>query len=149
MMSRIFITVMFLSSFCFGQESKNQEIEKPIRDLFSAMRNADSELLKSAFAETAVLQTITKGGVVKTDSMKDFASTISASSKGDLDERIVIESIHVDGELASVFTPYQFYYKGKFSHCGVNSFQLVKQNDKWKIQYVIDTRRKENCENIK
>lgn len=148
-MKRIFIIVVFLSSFCFGQESKNKEIEKPIRDLFSAMKNADSELLKSAFAETAVLQTVTKGGVVKTDSMKDFVSTISTSSKGDLDERIIIESIHVDGELATVFTPYQFYYKGKFSHCGANSFQLVKQNDKWKIQYVIDTRRKENCENIK
>ncbi|WP_251040508.1 nuclear transport factor 2 family protein [Chryseobacterium sp. ISL-6] len=149
MINRILVIAMFFSSFCFGQGSENKEIEKPIRDLFSAMKNADPDLLKSTFAETAVLQTITKGGVVKTDSINDFISTISKASKGDLDERIIVESINVDGELASVFTPYQFYYKGKFSHCGANSFQLVKQNDKWKIQYIIDTRRKENCENIK
>ena len=148
-MKKIVVVVLFFSSFCFGQESKNQEIEKPIRDLFLGMKNADAELLKSAFAETAILQTITKDGVVKTDSIPDFASSISKASKGDLDERITIESIHIDGDLASIFTPYQFYYKGKFSHCGANSFQLVRQNNSWKIQYIIDTRRKENCENIK
>ncbi|MFP3594978.1 hypothetical protein SB689_23835, partial [Chryseobacterium sp. SIMBA_038] len=67
----------------------------------------------------------------------------------DLEERIIIEAIHTDGNLASVFTPYSFYLKGKFSHCGANSFQLVKQNEEWKIQYIIDTRRKDNCKEIK
>lgn len=148
-MNKIFAIALFFSSFCFGQQSKNQDIEKPIRDLFSGMKNSDSELVRSAFAENAILQTITKDGVVKTDSIPDFISSISKASKGDLDERITIEAIHIDGNLASVFTPYQFYYKGKPSHCGANSFQLVKQSNSWKIQYIIDTRRKENCENIK
>jgi len=61
------------------------------------------------------------------------------------DERIVFETIRIDGPLASVWTPYNFYYEGKFSHCGVNSFQLVKINGEWKIQYLIDTRRKQGC----
>ncbi|MBK1897459.1 nuclear transport factor 2 family protein [Chryseobacterium paridis] len=148
-MKKLAIIALLFGSFCFGQESKNQDIEKPIRDLFLAMKNSDAELLKSSFAETAILQTIKKDGLVKTESISDFAASISKASKGDLDERISIESIHVDGDLASVFTPYQFYYKGNFSHCGANSFQLVKQNGSWKIQYIIDTRRKENCANVK
>jgi len=41
-----------------------------------------------------------------------------------------------------VWTPYQFYYKEQYSHQGANSFQLVKGVDGWKIQYLIDTRRK-------
>jgi hypothetical protein len=45
-----------------------------------------------------------------------------------------------------VWTPYRFIFNGKFSHCGVNSFTLVKLNGEWKINYVIDTRRKEKCE---
>ena len=76
-------------------------------------------------------------------------SSFSKLSKNDADEKIKFEAIHIDGNLASVFTPYEFYYKGKFSHCGANSFQFVKQNNVWKIQYIIDTRRKENCENSK
>ncbi|KFF13608.1 hypothetical protein IW15_07440 [Chryseobacterium soli] len=143
-MNKIVIVTLLFSALSFGQ-SAHEEIEKPIRDLFLAMKNADSGLLKSSLTETAVLQTITKDGAVKNEDIKDFISSISKAVKGDLDERITIESIQVDGNLASVFTPYQFYYKGKFSHCGANSFQLVQQNKVWKIQYIIDTRRKENC----
>jgi hypothetical protein len=77
-----------------------------------------------------------------------FCFLVSKFTKGDLDERIIIEAIHTDGHLASVFTPYSFYVKGKLSHCGANSFQLVKQNTEWKIQYIIDTRRKDNCKAI-
>jgi predicted lactoylglutathione lyase len=147
-MNKIFAVTLFLSTFFFAQNNQNQEIEKPIRNLFLAMKNADPELLKSTFSETAILQTITKDGV-KNEDIRDFISSISKASKDDLDERIMIEAIHTDGNLASVFTPYQFYYKGKFSHCGANSFQLVKQNNEWKIQYIIDTRRKENCKDLK
>jgi hypothetical protein len=147
-MNKIFtVALLFGSFFCFGQQ-QNQEIEKPIRNLFIAMKNADPELLKTTFSDTAILQTITKDGV-KNEEIKDFIASISKYSKGDLDERIVIEAIHTDGNLASVFTPYSFYFKGKFLHCGANSFQLVKQNGEWKIQYLIDTRRKENCKEIK
>ncbi len=142
------MTAVLFGAFCFGQQTQNQEVEKPIRNLFLAMKNADPELLKSTFSETAILQTITKDGV-KNEEIKDFIASISKYSKNDLDERITIEAVHTDGNLASVFTPYSFYFKGKFSHCGANSFQLIKQNGEWKIQYLIDTRRKENCKEIK
>ena len=143
-MNRIFACALLLGSYCFGQ---NQEIEKPVRNYFTAMKNADAELLKSVFSETAVLQTITKDGV-KNEDINNFIASVSKMQKNDLDERITIEAIHTDGNLASVFTPYSFYFKGKFSHCGANSFQLVKQNGEWKIQYLIDTRRKDNCKEI-
>lgn len=138
--------LVLISISCLGQQ--NKDIEKPIRNLFLGMKNADLELVKSAFAESAVLQTITKDGTVKSDSISDFIASVSKFTKGDLDERIIVEAIHTDGNLATVFTPYSFYLKGKLSHCGANSFQLVKQNNEWKIQYIIDTRRKDNCKEI-
>lgn len=146
-MNKIMICLVLISISCFGQQ--NNDIEKPIRNLFLGMKNADSELVKSAFAENALLQTITKDGLVKSDSIQDFITSVSKFTKGDLDERITVEAVHTDGNLASVFTPYSFYLKGKLSHCGANSFQLVKQNNEWKIQYIIDTRRKDNCKEIK
>ncbi|BAP32768.1 uncharacterized protein CHSO_3731 [Chryseobacterium sp. StRB126] len=146
-MNKIAAILLIFSGFCFGQQ--NQDIQKPIRNLFLGMKNADPELVKTAFAKNAVLQTITKDGTVKSDNIQEFIGTVSTFTKGDLDERIVVEAIHTDGNLASVFTPYSFYLKGKLSHCGANSFQLVKQDNEWKIQYIIDTRRKENCKEIK
>ncbi|GEN76451.1 nuclear transport factor 2 family protein [Chryseobacterium hagamense] len=146
-MKKISAVALLLGSFCFGQQ--NAEIEKPVRNLFSGMKNADAELLKSVFSDTAILQTIAGDGV-KTESIDDFIHSVSKTEKEALDERITIEAIHKDGNLASVFTPYTFYFRGKFSHCGANSFQLVKQrNGEWKIQYLIDTRRKDQCKEIK
>jgi len=65
--------------------------------------------------------------------------------KAALDERIRFDMIKIDGALASVWTPYSFYYNNKLSHCGVNVLLLILTNSGWKIQYVIDTRRKDNC----
>ncbi|EFK33437.1 Putative lumazine-binding [Chryseobacterium gleum] len=145
-MNKIIVFFLLISISGFGQQ--NKDIEKPIRNLFLGMKNADPELVKSAFTENAVLQTITKDGTVKSDSVQDFIASVSKFPKGDLDERIIIEAVHTDEGLASVFTPYSFYLKGKLSHCGANSFQLVKQNNEWKIQYIIDTRRKDSCKEI-
>lgn len=140
-----FIILLFLNYCCFAQASEENQIKETINNLFVGMKNADANLVSSAFFENAILQTISKNGTVKTDELKGFISSVSGFSKSDLDEKISYSAIHIDGNLASVFTPYEFYFKGKFSHCGANSFQLVKQNNIWKIQYLIDTRRKEDC----
>ncbi|RYZ94279.1 MAG: hypothetical protein EOP47_28140, partial [Sphingobacteriaceae bacterium] len=59
--------------------------------------------------------------------------------------RITWGDIKIDGELASVWTPYKFYLGDKFSHCGINFFQLMKMATGWKVIYIVDTRRKDNC----
>lgn len=143
-MRKIFIVLLFLSSFCFAQKTEKDVVKESVEKLFTGMKNADTTMIKSVFADNAILQTITKNNTVKTDKVEDFVNSISKLSKNDADEKIKFKAIHIDGSLASVFTPYEFYFKGKFSHCGANSFQLVKQNDVWKIQYLIDTRRT-NC----
>ena len=130
-------------------QSTEDSVKSVVNNMFAAMKNADSVGLKNVFSEWAVLQTIsrTKEGAtaVRTENINDFASFVGKSTKGDADERITFGAIHIDGALASVWTPYQFYYKGNFSHCGVNSFQLVRINGVWKVQYIIDTRRKTDC----
>ena len=142
-MKKIFF--LLISSFSFAQNTSEKEIIKPIENLFNAMKSADSLGVKNAFSDSAIMQTFGKNQEIRTDKVEDFAKQVGASKAGDLDERFTISKILVDGNMASVWVPYQFYYKGNFSHCGVNSFQLVKINDEWKIQYIIDTRRKDNC----
>lgn len=136
---------VLISAFAFSQSSEELQIKASINSLFDGMKTSDSTKVSNAFSKTAVLQTIAKNGEVKNENIKDFAVSISKAAKGSLDERITFSNILIDGNLASVWTPYEFYYQGKFSHCGVNSFQLVKTNNEWKIQYIIDTRRKDNC----
>lgn len=139
-MKKIFF--LLISSFSFAQNTSEKEIVKPIENLFNAMKSADSHGVKNAFSGSAIMQTFGKNQEIRTDKVEDFAKQVGGSQAGDLDEKFTISKILVDGNMASVWVPYQFYYKGNFSHCGVNSFQLAKINNEWKIQYIIDTRRK-------
>ncbi|HKB42832.1 MAG TPA: hypothetical protein VKC90_00520 [Chitinophagaceae bacterium] len=82
---------------------------------------------------------------MKNEEIAEFIDFISKQSPGACDESISFETIKIDGPLSIAWTPYNFYYNRQFSHCGVNSFQLVRLKGQWKIQYIIDTRRKQRC----
>lgn len=130
-------------------QSPADSVKSVVNQLFTAMQHADSALLVSCFADSAILQTIVDRdgkAAIKSESISGFAKVVAQMEKGSLDERIQFDVIRIDGALAIAWTPYTFYFKGKFSHCGVNSFQLVRIDGKWKIQYLVDTRRKEGCE---
>ncbi|MBL7723048.1 MAG: nuclear transport factor 2 family protein [Chitinophagaceae bacterium] len=144
---------ILLTILTCGKSAKSQTAEDSVKavinSLFTGMKNADPELLKKCFADSMVLQTISRSRegklIVVNEKPAAFIDFISKEQPGNADERIFFETIKIDGPLAIAWTPYNFYYKGNFSHCGVNSFQLVRFNGEWKIQYLIDTRRKQGC----
>lgn len=143
---KYFFALLLLSSFTVNAQTEEVKVKVPIQALFDGMRKADTAL----FAPNAILQTITKnkeGQVgVRTENINDFIASVAKAKEGALDERIKYDGIKVDADLAIAWTPYQFYYNSAFSHCGVNSFQLVRINGQWKIQYIIDTRRRQGCD---
>lgn len=140
------LTVLLAAASTQAQTTEDS-VKAAVNRLFEGMKNADAALLRSAFADSAILQTIARnkeGGFhIRNEKINEFADFVGKQAKGAADERIQFETIRIDGPLAVVWTPYKFYYKGQFSHCGVNSFQLVRLKGEWKIQYLIDTRRKE------
>jgi ketosteroid isomerase-like protein len=134
--------------FLKAQSAKDSVIAT-VKQFFEAMKNADTAVLKSTLTDNAILQTIKKDGtktIVGNEDIKAFIDFVGHQKAGDADEQIKIESVNSDGPLATAWTPYQFFYKGKFSHCGINSFQLVRLDAGWKIQYIIDTRKREGCQ---
>lgn len=152
-MKKIYI-FLFLSMLSFSQSfaqgnTEEDAVKATINLLFDGMRNSDTTAIRKAFAARNIMETIAvnKDGkaIVRTDNINNFIKSIGAPHPEKYDERIVFTKILIDANLASVWTDYKFYVGEKFSHCGVNSFQLFKGEDGWKIIYIIDTRRKENC----
>ncbi|MBS1934820.1 MAG: nuclear transport factor 2 family protein [Bacteroidetes bacterium] len=131
-------------------QSPEDSVKEAINQLFTAMKNADASLIKASFTDSAILQTVRTNAegkiIIETDGVNQFAEVISKLEKNAADERIIFDVVRIDGPLAIAWTPYTFYFKGKFSHCGVDSYQLVRINGAWKIQYLIDTRRKQGCD---
>ncbi len=131
-------------------QTAEDSVKMTINHFFEGMKKSDTTLIRTTLTEGVIFQTITrkKDGnlMVKTENVNEFLTFIANPQKDVADERITFESIKIDGALASVWTPYKFYSGEKFSHCGANSFQLVKVDGAWKIQYIIDTRRRQGCE---
>jgi len=148
----VLLTLIFFVAIVTPTQAQTTEdsVKAVVNQLFTGMKNADANLVVTAFADSAVLQTIARdkdgGPMIRNEKVSDFAGFIRTQKKDAADERIQFETIKIDGPLAIVWTPYKFYYNGQFSHCGVNSFQLVRLKGQWKIQYLIDTRRKQPCE---
>lgn len=146
----IVLTAIQCISIVTNAQTPEDSVKAVVNQLFTAMKNTDASMLKDAFADSAVLQTIRRKQdgtfFVQNERVSDFVAQIGMAKKDSLDERITFETIKIDGPLAVAWTPYKFYYAGKFSHCGVNSFQLVRINGRWKIQFLIDTRRRQGCE---
>lgn len=148
-MKYLFFILLVLTSSLVNAQTAEDSVKAAVNTLFEGMKNADPAVIKNAFADSAILQTIINGPngkiTVRTEPVAAFENSISKLAKGAADERIEFGSVKVDGALASVWTPYKFYYNGTFSHCGANSFQLIRVNGAWKIQYLIDTRRRQGC----
>lgn len=141
---KIVICALLLMLSTHQAFAQDQEVTKPIKQLFDAMRNHDGEKLLKQFSSNAQLERASiKKSVTQTDLQK-FANFVSASEKY-LDEKLLSYTVHVSDNLASVWTPYVFYIDGKLSHCGVNSFQLIHSNKQWKIQYLIDNTHPGDC----
>jgi ketosteroid isomerase-like protein len=144
------ILLCFTLTFAAFSQTDEDAVQAVIQSLFDGMRAKNAEQVAAAFSQDAIMQTILatpEGNTVGTNSVGDFVKRIGASpADTQLDEQVSEYQIKVDGGLATAWTPYKFYLNGNFSHCGVNSFQLVKLSEGWKIIYIIDTRRKEPCE---
>ena len=150
-MKRIVLMICFLPSLALAQSrTEDQGIMKPINALFKGMSLGDSTMVRLAFAQNATMATIGKdksgkAAVGKESSIEGFVKAVGTSHNESWNEPIWDISIHSDGDFAQVWASYAFYLGKTFKHCGVDSFQLIKEEGGWKIFHLIDTRQKEGC----
>ncbi len=147
--------VVFLTMLCFltaaGQSPEDQDVMKPIVQLFQGMNRGDSALVRACFANEVSLVTLgtDKAGkpVSKADrSIQNFLVAIGSPHAEPWSEPIWDVKVQRDGALAQVWARYAFYVGKKFSHCGVDAFQLMRTADgTWKIFHLADTRVREGC----
>jgi hypothetical protein len=140
------ILVSLILIFSSATYSQNEEVKQVVVTFFKGFHAKDSITIKSVCADKMILQSISessKGTQLKNDSAQDFFRSIATIPNTILfEEKLLDYSIQVDGSMAHVWTPYEFYLNNKLSHKGVNAFTLFKDNGLWKIVYLIDTRRK-------
>lgn len=61
-------------------------------------------------------------------------------------ERYWDPTVLIEGDIAVFWAPYDFHVEGQFSHCGIDSFQLVKREGQWLLSNLSWTRQRQGCE---
>jgi len=135
--------ILLLSNLINAQE---EEAKATIEQFFVAFHAKDTLKMKVICSDKIILQSIQEnanGAKLTDESSTEFYKSIAAIPNTiTFQEKLLSFTVKVDGAMAHVWTPYEFYINGKFSHSGVNAFTLFKENNSWKIIYCIDTRRK-------
>ena len=142
---KLYIIILLL--IAFSANAQKQDVQKSIVVFFEGFHQKDTVKIQSVCSSKIILQSIsestTKGNKLSDENAKEFYKSIaSIPSTMKFQEKILSYNIQIDGTMAHVWAPYEFYLNDKLSHSGVNTFTLFKEKDTWKIIYLIDTRRK-------
>jgi hypothetical protein len=124
-----------------------QAVQAVITRVFDGMRESDSAKVRGTFApgmRMVRVGTRANPDTVVFDTPDGWLNAVARSNKT-WDERPSNIRIEVDGNLASAWMDYIFKVNGTLSHCGADSFELVKVKGEWKITQLGDTQRRTGC----
>lgn len=145
----LFLLVVFVAFSCSSETSKEEKaVISVVENFFQALENHDSTLAVSVVLPEARFFSIREdsSGVRWNSSVgEDFIKRVASSNEEWL-ERMWEPKILIHKQMAVVWTPYDFYRNRKFSHCGIDAFNLIKTNEGWKMAGIVYTVEPEGCE---
>lgn len=111
--------------------------------LFAAMEEKDTASLRMMIHPRAQVVAVSDDGVgVRTadEWIRGLPRTPDV-----LRERMWDPRVEMDGNLATLWAPYDFHLGERFSHCGYNAFQFMREGGEWKMIAITFTRRTTGC----
>lgn len=148
---RLFLLVLFTlvpGSLAAQEAAEEQAVLAVVQRLFDGMRAGDSTAVRAVHHPAARLISVGErdgAPVIEIEPLEGFIQAVGTPHEEVWDERMYDTEVRIDGRLATVWTKYDFFLGDTFSHCGVDTFQLYKDADGWKIFQIADTRRREGC----
>lgn len=149
-------SIIFLAIFsifmCSVLISGNVDIEKKniletVNKFLEVLKTGDIEMAKEILVSEGSNFSIREDSGSYRIRHTDYKSLIESlpKTKGKYREVITNPAFLIHRNIAVVWAKYKFYINGKFSHCGVDSFSLIKDKGKWKIASIIYTVEKKEC----
>jgi hypothetical protein len=119
----------------------------PINALFGAFEAGDAAaMLRHVYPDGRVTASGVRGdgaANLRQQSWTQFAGRIKPEST--FQERIADPTIDIDDDIAMVWAPFVVRVGGKVSNCGVDHFDLVRENGAWKVMNLTFSSRTTGC----
>lgn len=116
---------------------REAEVRKGVDAFFTALRSPDkTALARQMMPEGTIFihdRTRPEGPRVEVVPVAEHLANWAKSPPG-LDERMIYQTVLLDGDMALVWGPYRFIARGTTSHCGINQLSMVLTEDgSWKV----------------
>ena len=132
----------------FSQSDDRALILETVQKFFDSIEFRDRQLLESILVPNSLnisARELDDGEAQFNVMSYDEVVTALTRPGRNAKERSWDETVLIQGNIAVVWTPYDFHVDGVFSHCGIDSFQLIKQDGQWLISNSSWTLETENC----
>ncbi len=116
-----------------------------VQKLFDAMAAKDGAAIKALVLPGTSLSALRANGQTTVTPIEKFIETIS-TAQGSLAERMWDPKVLVEGNIATLWAPYDFHRDGKFTHCGIDVVNLLKTPEGWKIAGLSYTVIQQGCQ---
>jgi hypothetical protein len=153
-MKKILLPLLLVAfSQCYAQqndEAEKKEITKKINLFFKVLETKDTVLYNTLVYPNAQIWTIRpQQDTLKIDMRSFSADMVSlVAMKTVIEEKPISFEIKVHSNIAIVWAPYTLSLSGKFSHCGVDVFTLLKAADGWKIVSTVYSVEPDGCASL-
>lgn len=130
-----------------AQNTEEQAVLAAAQQVFDGINKKDGQLIRDAMMPDGILYSTTdRSGTDQAyfTSAEDFASQVEASTD-DYHERMFETTVHIRKGVALIWATYDFHLNGAFSHCGIDTFSLVKTAEGWKVASLTYTVEMEGC----
>lgn len=148
----LLLAFVFLSSlplFSQNYQKDSVQIAEIIHSVFDGMRESDTSKMAPYMHSNVKMQSLNVGEnnnkISQLNGAQGWLNAVANNEGTVWDEQIDNLRINSDGAVATAWMDYKFYLGDQLSHCGINSFQFIKVDGKWKIIYIIDSRKKKKC----
>lgn len=129
------------------EEEARVAVERATYALFEAMEQKDTAALRTLIHPRAQIVSVSERGVgVRT--VDEWIPTVARNPEV-LRERMWDARVEVDGNLATLWAPYDFHLGERFSHCGMDAFTFVREGGAWKLMTVAFTGRTAGCGTVR
>ena len=135
----IFVLLILMSLTLVRAQDDRQAAIAVVNRLFDGMKTKSADQIKSVFTDNVHFLAIDKPrdgkGISKSrvNTGESFIKMITESKSAEYIEKMISPEARIEGDLAIVSGRYTFYVGDKFSHCGMDIFNLVRTEAGWKI----------------
>jgi len=132
-----------------AQTSDEKDVLAAVQKTFDGMAANDAGKILASMTADARLYGVRANGSPYALPAEQWANRLVSLKSEFLEHFTKPPAVSIHGTIASVWGEYELLRDGKFAHCGVDSFNLLKTAEGWKVAAILDTEETTGCPTAK